>query len=172
MKDSYIIQSDRSVAEVVKAIDRDVERGEDILMLGFSLALLAPAFAPLFSPKVLLPLMALTFAVSAIVARMHFYGMQRRLSGALAQLENYQQAMLRPVVDIFVEHPRDTLAEAFNPMKNWSRTLKSVLGGLLINPLWMPIFYMMGIQFAEEKQLYHLNKAVMAVEQRIMPRRQ
>jgi len=169
MKESYLNQCDRSVAAVIKGIDRDVERGEDILMLGFSLVLLAPAFAPLLPPRVLLPLMALTFVFSATMARRNFYIMQRRLSLSMTQLEGHEQAMLRPVADIFVEHPQHTLAEAFNPLRNLNRTVKSALGGLLINPLWMPIFYMLGIQFAEEKQLGLLNKAVIAVERQIRP---
>lgn len=169
MKEGYLNQCDRSVAAVIKGIDRDVERGEDILMLGFSLVLLAPAFAPVLPPRILLPLMALTFAFSAAMARRNFYIMQRRLSLSMLQLEGYEQAMLRPVAEIFIEHPRHTLAEAFNPLKNLNRTVKSALGGLLINPLWMPIFYMLGIQFAEEKQLGLLNKAVIAVEQQIRP---
>lgn len=169
MKEGYLNQCDRSAAAVIKGIDRDVERGEDILMLGFSFVLLAPAFAPLLPPKVLLPLMALAFVLSATMARRNFCEMERRLSLSMTQLEGHEQAILRPVADIFVEHPRHTLAEAFNPLKNLNRTVKSALGGLLINPLWMPIFYMLGIQFAEEKQLSLLNKAVMAVEQRIGP---
>lgn len=169
MKEHYFTQFDRSVTAVIKGIDRDVARGEDILMLGFSLVLLAPIFAPLLPPRILLPLMALTFALSATMARRHFHIMERRLSVSMILLEGYEQAMLRPVADIFVEHPSYTLAEAFNPLKNLNRTAKSVLGGFLINPLWMPIFYMLGIQFNEEKQLSLLNKAVIGVEQRIVP---
>jgi hypothetical protein len=169
MKESYLNPFDRSVAAVIKGIDRDVARGEDILMLGFGLVLLAPIFAPLLPPRILLPLMALTFALSTTMARRHFHNMERRLSVSMILLEAYEQAMLRPVADIFVEHPRYTLAEAFNPLKNLNRTAKSVLGGFLINPLWMPIFYMLGIQFNEEKQLSLLNKAVIGVEQRIAP---
>jgi hypothetical protein len=168
----YLNPSEHPVAAIIKGIDRDVERGEDILMLGFSLVLLAPSFAPLLPPRVLLPLMALIFAISATLARRNFYGMQRRLAVSMGQLEGYDLAMLRPVADIFIEHPKYTLAEAFNPLKNLNRTGKSVLGGLLINPLWMPIFYTLGIQFGEEKQLGLLNKAIIGVEQRIIPQKQ
>lgn len=165
----YLTQSDRPVAAIIKGIDRDVERGEDILMLGFSMVLLAPAFAPVAPPHILLPLMALVFALSATLARRNFYIMRRRLSVSMTQLEGYEQSMLRPVADIFSEHPTHTLAEAFNPLKNLKRTVKSVLGGILINPLWMPIFYMLGIQFNEEKQLGLLNKAIIGVERKIAP---
>jgi hypothetical protein len=47
---------------------------------------------------------------------------------------------------------------------NLSRTWKSVLGGILINPFWMPIFYMMGMQIGEEKNLGILNKAIVELE--------
>jgi hypothetical protein len=36
----------------------------------------------------------------------------------------------------------------------------------MINPFWMPIFYMLGLQFAEEKQLGLLNKAVIKIEEK------
>lgn len=169
MTKGYLNQFDRPVVAIVKGIDRDVERGEDILMLGFGLVLLAPVFAQLLPPQVLLPLMAFAFALSATWARRNFHDMQRRLALSIIHLEDYELAILRPIAEIFIEHPRHTLAEAFNPVKNLNRTGKSVLGGLLINPLWMPIFYMMGIQFAEERQLSLLNRAVMVVEQRIAP---
>lgn len=169
MTKGYLNQFDRPVAAIVKGIDRDVERGEDILMLGFGLVLLAPAFAPLLKPQVLLPLMAFVFALSATWARRNFHDMQQRLALSMMHLEDYELAILSPIAEIFIEHPRHTLAEAFNPVKNLNRTGKSVLGGLLINPLWMPIFYTMGIQFAEERQLGLLNRAVMVVEQRIAP---
>lgn len=169
MTKGYLNQFDRPVAAIVKGIDRDVERGEDILMLGFSLVLLAPVFAPLLPPKVLLPLMAFAFALSATLARRNFSNMHRRLSLSMQQLGEYEQAVLRPIADIFIEHPRHTLAEAFNPLKNLNRTVKSVLGGFLINPLWMPIFYVLGIQFNEEKQLSLLNRAIIGVEQKIAP---
>jgi len=52
-------------------------------------------------------------------------------------------------------------------LKNIKRTVKSVLGGLLINPLWMPIFYVMGIQIVEEKNLGVLNRAIIGVEQKL-----
>jgi len=61
------------------------------------------------------------------------------------------------------------LAESFNPIKNLKRTGKSALGGLLINPLWMPIFYVMGMQIHEEKNLGVLNRAIIDVEQKIAP---
>jgi hypothetical protein len=60
-----------------------------------------------------------------------------------------------------------SLAESFNPLKNLKRTWKSALGGLLINPLWMPIFYVMGMQIIEEKNLGALNRAIIGVELKI-----
>ncbi len=167
----YLEQSGNQVIAIVKNLDRDVERGEDTIMLGYGLVLLAPAFAPLLPPSILLPLMAITFAVSATVARLHFYKMARKLTSAVETLESRDQTVLKPISDVFVEHPAQTLAVAFNPLKNFKRTLKSVLGGMMINPFWGPIFYMLGIQFCEERQLFVLNKAVIDVEQKILPPR-
>ncbi|AMK75178.1 MULTISPECIES: hypothetical protein [Methylomonas] len=165
----YLDQSGNQVVAIVKNLDRDVERGEDTLMLGYGLVLLAPAFAPLLPPSILLPLMAITFAVSATVARLHFYKMARKLSVSLAELESRDKHTFKPITDVFDEHPQQTLAVAFNPLKNLKRTWKSILGGLMINPFWGPIFYMLGVQFVEDKQLVVLNKAVIQVEDKVMP---
>jgi hypothetical protein len=81
----------------------------------------------------------------------------------------HEKALLHPIAAVFADYPMDSLAESFNPLKNLKRTWKSALGGLLINPLWMPIFYMMGIQINEEKNLGILNKAIIGVELKISP---
>lgn len=165
----YLDQFGNQVVAIVKNLDRDVERGEDTIMLGYGLVLLAPAFAPLLPPSILLPLMAIAFAISASVARLHFYKMARKLSVSMDDLESREQQVLKPISDVFVEHPEQTLAVAFNPLKNLKRTWKSILGGLMINPFWGPIFYMLGVQFVEDKHFVVLNKAVIVVEQKIMP---
>jgi hypothetical protein len=165
---SYIKgQFENAVFAILKGIDRDVERGEDMLMLGLGLVMLSSSFAPLAPPSVLLPLVALTFAVSAGLARMNYHNMQRKLLASLEQLDGHEQAILRPIAAVFSECPMHSLAESFNPLKNLKRTGKSALGGLLINPLWMPIFYMMGMQINEEKNLGVLNRAINCVEQKI-----
>ncbi len=168
-KTDYLDTDAQSTVAIIKGIDRDVEQGEDILMLGFSLVLMAPLFAPIAPPTVLLPLMALTFAISATAARWHFYGMQRKLSASINQLASHDLGKLRPITEVFAEHPKHSLQVSFNPLKNAQRTVKSILGGLMINPLWMPIFYMLGVQFVEEKQFALLNKAVIDVEQKLPP---
>ena len=84
-------------------------------------------------------------------------------------LEEHEIASLRPIAAVFAEYPMPCLAESFNPIKNLKRTGKSALGGLLINPLWMPIFYVMGMQIHEEKNLGVLNRAIIDVEQKIAP---
>lgn len=165
----YLDQSGNQVVAIVQSVDRDVERGEDTIMLGYGLVLLAPAFAPLLPPQILLPLMAITFAVSATVARLHFYKMARKLSITVEKLESNQLRSLQPITDVFAEHPRQTLAAAFNPLKNLNRTGKSILGGLMVNPFWGPIFYMLGVQFVEDKHFFVLNKAVISVEQKVLP---
>lgn len=167
----YLCFAEHPAVSIVMGVDKDVERGEDILMLGYCAVLMAPIFAPIAPPKVLLPLMALAFVISVCVARFNFYGIHRKLNHALTlmQAQGRNMSVLRPIVDIFTEHPKFTLGEGFNPLKNWKRTLKSILGAMMINPFWMPIFYMMGLQFAEDRHLYLLNKAVIEVEDKTEP---
>lgn len=163
----YLKLADNPVIAIVKGVDRDVELGEDLLMLGYSLVLMAPIFAPITPPHILLPLMAICFIASVCSARFNFYAIQNRLISATARIEARHLAVLKPICDILQNHPEYSLSEGFNPLKNWLRTLKSTLGGLLINPFWVPIFYMLGLQFAEEKHLILLNKAVISIEQKL-----
>ena len=76
---------------------------------------------------------------------------------------------LSPITEVLDQHPSYSLTDGFNPLKNLLRTCKSLLGSLLINPFWMPIFYTLGLQFSEEKHLRLLNLAVIKVEQRWLP---
>jgi len=86
---------------------------------------------------------------------------------SMAQLEGHDKVILHPIAAVFTDCPMHSLAESFNPLKNLKRTWKSALGGILINPLWMPIFYVMGMQIIEEKNLGTLNRAIIGVEQKI-----
>ena len=156
-----------SIYSVVRTIDQDVAHGEDILMLGYGLVLMAPLFAPVLPPHILLPAMALCFVLSVCRARFHFYRIQAKAEHLQQQLSIYQREKISPILDILKQHPQFTLTHSFNPFKNWLRTGKSMLGALLINPFWMPIFYMLGLQFAEEKQLQLLNQAVLKVEHQL-----
>ena len=161
--------SNCTAATVVKGIDRDVEWGEDILMLGLGIVMLSSTFAPVAPPTVILPLVALTFAITSSLARMNYHTMERKLLASLEQLDSFEQAMLKPICRVFVEQPMGSLAESYNPLKNLKRLGKSAIGGVLINPLWIPIFYTMGIQIVEENNLAVLNRAVIRVEQRVSP---
>ncbi|MBM4207474.1 MAG: hypothetical protein FJ190_05455 [Gammaproteobacteria bacterium] len=154
----------RSAVAIVKGIDRDVEWGEDILMLGLGIVMLSSTFAPIAPPQVLLPLVALTFAITSSLARINYHRMERRLSDSMKYLESHEQAKLRPICQVFVDQPMGSLTESYNPLKNIKRLAKSAIGAVLINPLWLPIFYTMGIQIVEEDNLQVLNKAVMRVE--------
>jgi hypothetical protein len=158
-----------SVVAVVQGIDRDVERGEDMLTLGLCIVMLSSTFAPVAPPNVLLPLVALTFAVSVYFARKNYHGMERKLLASMAYLSTQEKALVHPIAAVFTELSVESLAESFNPVRNLKRTVKSALGGVLINPLWMPIFYVMGIQIREEKNLFQLNQAIMGVEKKIYP---
>jgi hypothetical protein len=87
----------------------------------------------------------------------------------LEQLSSYEQSLLNPICRVFIEQPMCSLAESYNPLKNLKRLAKSAIGGALINPFWLPIFYTMGIQIVEENNLVTLNRAVIRVEQRVAP---
>jgi len=167
---NYLSESSvHSVHLIVQRIDKDVERGEDILMSGLGLVMMSTFFAPIAPPAVLLPFVAITLAISASAARIHYQAMKHKLHSSLEQIEQPEQIILKPIVSVFGEHPPESLSDSFNPLKNLKRTLKSALGGLLINPFWMPIFYMMGIQIGEEKNFGFLNFAIIGVEKRLMP---
>jgi hypothetical protein len=168
IKQDYLPASDdNTVAAIVRGIDRDVERGEDVLMLGLGIVMLSSTFAPVAPPYILLPLVALVFAITASYARINYHNMERKLLKSLQPLGSHDKSILASVADVFVEYPVCSLTESFNPLKNRRRTLKSVLGGLLVNPFWMPIFYVMGMQIQEEKNLAILNRAIISVEQKI-----
>lgn len=166
-KDYLKDQFGNAVSAILKGIDRDVERGEDALMLGLGIVMLSSTFAPVAPPSILLPLVALTFAISAGFARKNYHNMERKLLESMAQLDGHDKIILHPIAAVFAEYPMRPLVESFNPLKNLKRTWKSALGGLLINPLWMPIFYVMGMQIIEEKNLGILNRAIIGVEQKI-----
>ena len=158
---------DNAVTAIVQGIDRDVERGEDALMLGLGLVMLSSTFAPVAPPAVLLPLVALILAVSASYARMNYHRMQQKLSASMISLDEHETAELLAIAAVFTQQPMPSLSESFNPCRNLKRAGKSALGGLLINPLWMPIFYVMGMQIDEEANLGVLLRAVIEVEQKL-----
>jgi hypothetical protein len=169
-KQHYLMgQTNFTAAVVVKGIDRDVEWGEDILMLGLGIVMLSSSFAPVVPPVVLLPLVALTFAITSSLARINYHNMERKLLASLDILNSYEQSLLKPISSVFVVQPMGSLTHSYNPLKNLKRLAKSAIGGVLINPLWVPIFYTMGIQIVEENNLVVLNKAVMRVEQKVAP---
>jgi hypothetical protein len=170
-RDQHYLKSQhhRTAAAVVKAIDKDVEWGEDILMLGLGIVMLSSTFAPVAPPTVILPLVALTFAITSSLARMNYHNMERKLLASLDYLEPFEQAKLKPICTVFSDQSMGSLSDSYNPLKNLKRLGKSALGGVLINPLWVPIFYTMGIQIVEENNLAVLNRAVIRVEQRVAP---
>jgi len=158
---------ENAVETILTRIDRDVERGEDIVMFGFCVVMLSSTFAPIAPPTVVLPLVALTFALSSSLARINYHTMERKLFAAMAIIDEHDRAILRPIATVFTENPMHTLTVSFNPRKNLKRTVNSIVGGLLINPLWMPIFYVMGMQIVEEKNLGLLNRAIIGVEHKL-----
>lgn len=165
----YLNLAEHPVVAIVTGVDHDVERGEDILMLGYGFVLMAPLFAPILPPQVLLPLMAAALVLSVCMTRANFQGIRRKLYQAIDEIAHHDLSVLCPIDEVFAEHPKHSLVDGFNPVKNPMRIAKSLLGALMINPLWLPIFYMLGLQFAEEKQLSLLNKAVILAEDKVAP---
>jgi hypothetical protein len=163
----YLNQTGNPVVSIINGVDHDIHRIEGILMLGYVLVLLSPLFAPITPPHILLPLMALCFFCSVCCARFNFYNIHRKVYFSTSSLEQRHIAYLQPVIDIFNAPPAKGLNEGFNPLKNIRRTLKSVLGAWLINPFWLPIFYLLGMQIAEEKQLILLKQTVVMIKQRV-----
>jgi len=104
-KDYLTDQFDNPVSAIIKGIDRDVERGEDMLMLGLGLVMLSSTFAPVAPPTVLLPLVALTFAISSSFARMNFHSMEQKLIKSMEFLDEHEIASLRPIAAVFAEYP-------------------------------------------------------------------
>lgn len=163
-------QNNNTVTAIVESIDRDVERGEDILMAGFCVVMLSSTFAPVAPPIVILPLVAIVFAISASYARINYLRMKAKLMAAMNKLAGQDKAILRPISAVFDELAVPPLVDSFNLLKNLKRTWKCVFGGIVINPLWMPIFYTMCLQINEEKSLIVLNKAVQGVLESISDR--
>jgi len=87
----------------------------------------------------------------------------------MAVLDYQDKLKLKEIVAVFKQYPMPSLIDSLNPFKNLVRTWKSVLGGIIINPLWMPIFYMMGMQIKEEANLIVLTKVIIDVENKINP---
>ena len=164
---NYLNQANNPVVSIINGVDHDIKRVEGILMLGYVLVLLSPLFAPITPPHILLPLMALCFLGSVCCARFNFYNIHRKVYFSTADLEQRHIATLQPVIDIFNTLPAKALNEGFNPLKNIARTVKSALGAWLINPFWLPIFYLLGMQIAEEKQLVLLKQTVTRIKQRV-----
>ncbi len=160
---------DNAVSAIVNGIDRDVERGEDALMLGLGLVMLSSTFAPIAPPTVILPIVAVIFACSAGYARINYHHMEQKLSASMADLDHQDIAKLKAIANVFKQHPMPSLIDSLNPAKNLIRTWKSVLGGIIINPFWMPIFYMMGIQIKEEANLGVLAQVITEVEHKLYP---
>lgn len=164
---SYLDSTAHPLVAIVSGVDKDVERGEDIIMLGYSFVLMAPIFAPIAPPRILLPLMALVFVFSVCFARAHFLQIRRKFLLAKTELPpQHDDTSLKSIDEVFADYPKSSLTDGFNPFKNLMRTAKSFLGAMMINSLWMPIFYMMGLQFVEDKQISVLNRAVIAAEEK------
>ena len=166
---SYLITPfDNPVVAILEGIDRDVERGEDALMLGLGLVMLSSTFAPIAPPTVILPIVAVIFACSAGYARINYHRMEHKLTASIAALDYHDMAKLKAIANVFKQYPMPSLIDSLNPAKNLVRTWKSALGGILINPFWMPIFYMMGMQIKEEANLGFLNQAIIEVEKNLL----
>ncbi len=152
------------VNNILKSLDNDVAKSEDILMLGLATAMFSSLIAPVAPPFVLLPAVAFVFAVTTILANNNYRRMQKQFTTAMQQLDYQQVRVVEPLIKVFKESPVQDLGDGFNPLKNLMRTWKSVLGGIVMNPLWMPIFYVMGMHISEEKRVIGLNQVIRELE--------
>jgi hypothetical protein len=168
IESSYLtVPYDNAVSAILIGIDRDVEKGQGVLTLGLGLVMLSSTFAPIAPPTVILPIVAVIFACSAGYARINYHRMEQRLLSSMVALDYHDMAKLRTIASVFKQYPMPSLIDSLNPAKNLVRTWKSVLGGILINPFWMPIFYMMGMQIKEEANLGVLSQAIIEVEKKL-----
>ena len=165
-KKSYLVYpyNDTVVNDIVKGIDQDLEKSEKILMFGLSFGMFSSLLAPMAPPTVLLLLVALNFIITSSWAHINYHRMEIRFFESTKRLSFQQKAQLNPIAHVFESRTVDPLVDEFNPLKKLKRTWKSVMGGLIMNPLWIPIFYALGIQIGEEKNVYELNKAIIGVE--------
>ena len=152
------------VNNILKSLDNDVAKSEDILMLGLATAMFSSLIAPVAPPMVLLPAVAVVFIVTTILANNNYRRMQKQFTTAMQQLDYQQVRVVEPLIKVFKESPVQDLGDGFNPLKNLMRTWKSVLGGIVMNPLWMPIFYVMGMHISEEKRVIVLNQVIRELE--------
>lgn len=164
--DNYLSLATNPVLAIAKGLDNDVKTIEGILLLGYGLVLLAPLLAPIASPETLLPAMALVFFGSVCGSRLHFYKLRSRLLASNNQLQDHHQHYLKPLLSTLNNLPQQTLTEGFDPLKNRLRTFNSFVGALCINPFWMPIFYLLSMQIAEEKQLQQLKQNLQLLKQK------
>lgn len=164
--DSYLSLASNPVLAITKGLDNDLKTIEGILLLGYGLVLLAPLLAPITSPETLLPAMALVFLGSVCWSRQQFYKLRSRLVASSNYLNDAHQHYVKPLLTTLNHLPQQTLTEGFDPLKNRLRTISSFVGALCINPLWMPIFYLLSMQIAEEKQLQQLKQNLQLLKQK------
>lgn len=149
---------------LIKEIDQRIVKSEDILGFGLGVAMFSSLLAPMASPEVLLPGLALNFAVTTILANRNYNKIKVILKSSMILLDYEDRQRLLPLIKVFEDCPVNDLADGFNPLKNLKRTWKSVFGGIIMNPLWIPIFYAMGMQINEEKNIIQLNQALIKLE--------
>ncbi len=153
-----------NVENILLSLDRDVSRSESILMFGLASGMFSSLLAPVAPPVVLLPGVALIFIVTTILAHKNYKNMQKQFTYAMHRLDYKQVRVIDPLILVFKKSPVQDLGDGFNPLKNLQRTWKSVLGGIFMNPLWMPIFYVMGMHINEEKKVIVLHQAIRQLE--------
>ena len=160
--DNFPLEPD--LEKLIRELDRKIERGEDILMFGLAMGMFSSLLAPALSPGVLLPALSISFAITTTLANKNYREIHVKLNALIQFLEWDQRQKLQPLLSVFRECPGNNIADEFNPLKNLKRTWKCLLGGVIMNPLWIPIFYTMGMHIREEKNLVVLNEALMKIE--------
>ncbi len=158
--------SETSVEHLIKELEVRVERGEVILTAGLAVGMFSSLLAPMLPPAILLPALSVSFAVTTILANINYHRMQDRLTSMIVMLDWEQRQKIQPLIGVFKECPVNNLVEGFNPLKNLKRTWKCLLGGLIMNPLWIPIFYTLAMHISEEKNLLAFSQAVTKLEEK------
>ena len=146
---------------LVIELENRVHRGEGILTFGLAVGMFSSLLAPMLPPVILLPALSIAFALTTILANTNYNQMQLRVNSMIMSLDWDQRQKIQPVMGVFRECPVNNLVDSFNPFKNLKRTWKCLLGGILMNPLWIPIFYTLAMHISEEKNLIILGQAVM-----------
>ena len=76
-----------NVDNILKSLDKDIHKSENILMYGLGAGMFSSLLAPIAPPNVLLPCVALIFVLTTTLANKNYKNMQRQFITAMRQLD-------------------------------------------------------------------------------------